>query len=108
MAGQFDVDPEVLKTQGNAFVHIGTDFANASKKLQHDLEAKGSPWEDCDFGDIFETIYTPVRDGMFKSMDSLAERLEGIGHKLDTMAREYSQSDEQGVHTISAAGGAQI
>ncbi|WP_411123202.1 WXG100 family type VII secretion target [Streptomyces sp. x-19] len=109
MAGQeFDVDPDVLRTQGNSFVHIGNDFAKASKKLQDDLKSMDSPWKDCDFGDLFDTIYVPVRDGMFKSMDSLGERLEGIGHKLDDMARSYSESDEQGVHTISAVGRPQI
>ncbi|WP_344574264.1 hypothetical protein [Streptomyces lunalinharesii] len=105
MAGKaFDVDPDVLKTQGDAFVHIGSDFSKASKKLQDDLEGLGSPWENCDFGDAFETIYTPIKDGMFKSMDSLGERLEGIGDKLQDMARSYTESDEQGVHVISAVG----
>ncbi|GAO06744.1 hypothetical protein NCG97_10635 [Streptomyces lydicamycinicus] len=100
----FDVDPDVLRTQGNAFVHIGSDFSKASKKLQDDLEGLGSPWENCDFGDIFETIYTPIRDGMFESMDSLGERLEGIGDKLQSMSDSYTESDEQGIHTISAVG----
>ncbi len=101
---EFDVDPDVLRTQGNAFVHIGGDFSKASKKLKADLEDLGSPWENCDFGDIFETIYTPIRDGMFESMDSLGERLEGIGDKLQHMAETYAESDQQGIHTISAVG----
>lgn len=105
MAGKaFDVDPDVLRTQGNAFVHIGSDFSKASKKLQDDLEALGSPWENCDFGAVFETIYTPIRDGMFTSMDSLGERIEGIGDKLQLMASTYADSDEQGIHAISAVG----
>ncbi|KUL37387.1 hypothetical protein ADL22_21710 [Streptomyces sp. NRRL F-4489] len=109
MAGkEFDVDPDVLKTQGDAFVHIGSDFSKASKKLQDDLEGLGSPWENCDFGDAFETIYTPIRDGMFTSMDSLGERLQGIGDKLQGMARTYSESDEQGIHVISAVGRPQL
>ncbi|MCZ0993122.1 hypothetical protein O1L44_08405 [Streptomyces noursei] len=37
-------------------------------------------------------------------MDSLGERLEGIGDNLQEMARSYTESDEQGVHTISAVG----
>ncbi|MFF7234112.1 WXG100 family type VII secretion target [Streptomyces sioyaensis] len=105
MAGKaFDVDPDVLRTQGTAFVHIGSEFSKASKRLQDDLESLGSPWENCDFGDIFETIYTPIRDGMFESMGSLGEHLEGIGDKLQHIAGSYTQADEQGIHTISAVG----
>jgi hypothetical protein len=100
----FDVDPDVLSTQGDAFINIGGNFSKASKKLQDDLEGLGSPWENCDFGEVFEMIYTPIRDGMFESMDSLGERLEGIGDKLQTMAATYADSDEQGIHTISAVG----
>ncbi|WP_369359058.1 hypothetical protein [Streptomyces sp. cg2] len=105
MAGKaFDVAPDVLRTQGNAFVHIGSDLSKASKKLQDDLKGIGDPWKDCDFGDVFDTIYSPFRDGMFTSMDSLGERLEGVGDKLREMARSYTESDEQGVHTIGAVG----
>lgn len=100
----FDVDPDVLKAQGTAFTHIGSDFSKASKKLQDDLKGIGDPLQDCDFGEIFKTIYEPIRDGMFKSMDSLGERLEGIGEKLEEMSRTYNASEEQGIHTISAVG----
>ncbi|MFG2227153.1 WXG100 family type VII secretion target [Streptomyces sp. NPDC048644] len=94
----------MLKAQSSAFIHIGNDFSKASKTLQDDLDALGSPWEECDFGELFETIYDPIKKGMFKSMDSLGERLEGIGDKLETMAQSYAESDEQGIHTISAVG----
>ncbi|WP_407549589.1 WXG100 family type VII secretion target [Streptomyces sp. Pv4-95] len=100
----FDVDPDVLRTQGDAFVNIGSDFSKASKKLKDDLDALESPWIDCDFGEAFDAIYTPIANGMFDSMDSLGERLEGIGDKLQNMARTYADSDEQGIHTISAVG----
>ncbi|GAA3166278.1 MULTISPECIES: hypothetical protein [Streptomyces] len=100
----FDVEPDVLKAQGTAFVHLGSDFTKASKKLQDDLESIGDPWKKCDFGEIFDTIYDPIKKGMFTSMDSLGERLEGIGEKLGEMAQSYTKSDDQGIHTISAVG----
>ena len=111
MAGKaFDVDPDVLKAQGNAFVHIGNDFSKASKKLQDDLKGDvvKDAFEGCDFGEIFMTIYDPIAEGMFNSMDSLGERLEDIGDKLTTMGQQYAESDEQGIHTISAVGRPQI
>ncbi|WP_260475898.1 hypothetical protein [Streptomyces sp. WAC 06725] len=83
-------------------MNIGTEFAKAAKKLKDDLEGLGKPWEDADFGAVFDTIYTPIRDGMFESMDSLGERLEDIGDKLQGMARTYAASDEQGVHVVSS------
>ncbi|MFJ9418225.1 WXG100 family type VII secretion target [Streptomyces sp. NPDC101227] len=109
MAGQaFNVDPDVLKTQGKAFVNIGNDFSKASKKLKDDLKDVDAAFEGCDFGEIFLTIYNPIAEGMFTSMESLGERLEDVGDKLDGMAQKYAESDEQGVHTISAVGHPQI
>ncbi|MFF4948876.1 WXG100 family type VII secretion target [Streptomyces chattanoogensis] len=109
MAGKaFDVDPDVLKAQGNTFVHIGNDFSTAAKKLRDGLEDVDAAFEGCDFGEVFLTIYKPIAEGMFDSMDSLGERLEGIGDKLQGMAQKYAESDEQGIHTISAVGRPQI
>ncbi|MEV0374037.1 hypothetical protein AB0I10_30240 [Streptomyces sp. NPDC050636] len=107
MAGKaFDVDPDVLRTQGDAFVDIGGDFSNAAKKLKQGVnqDAAKAAFEGCDFGEIFLTIYEPIANGMFDSMDSLGERLEDIGDKLTSMAKHYAESDEQGIHTISAVG----
>jgi hypothetical protein len=90
----FDVDTGVLRAQGNAFVGIGTTFGAASKRLQDTLAAQGEPWSTDDLGEMFGTIYTPIRDAMFESMDSLGEQLQGIGHKLESMAGTYDQSDD--------------
>lgn len=97
MAG-FDVDTSVLRAQGNSFVGIGTTFGAASKRLQDSLEAQGEPWSTDDLGEMFGTIYTPIRDAMFESMDSLGEQLQGIGHKLEAMAAKYDQSDDDNAH----------
>jgi hypothetical protein len=111
MAGKaFDVDPDVLRTQGDAFVDIGSEFSSAAKKLRGDLDSETvqSAFEGCDFGEIFLTIYEPIANGMFDSMDSLGERLEDIGDKLTAMSKHYTDADEQGIHTISAVGRPQI
>ncbi|MFI9051349.1 WXG100 family type VII secretion target [Streptomyces sp. NPDC053427] len=109
MAGKaFDVDPDVLKTQGNAFVHIGNDFSKAAKKLKDDVGDVKEAFDGCDFGEIFITFYEPISKGMFESMESLGERIEGIGDKLEAIAQKYAESDEQGIHTISAVGRPQI
>lgn len=97
---QFHADPAVLKQQGDAFVAIGTDFTAASRRLRHDLEKLGEPWADADFGEIFGDVYTPIRDGMLTSMDSLGERLEQMGDNLITMGRRYDEADLEGVRTI--------
>ncbi|MGW1028637.1 hypothetical protein ACWD4J_33970 [Streptomyces sp. NPDC002577] len=89
----FDVETAVLRTQGGNFVDLGGDFSNASKRLQDTLEGLGEPWSDADFGEIFGQVYTPIRDGIFTSMDSLAKRLQQIGHNLQDMAGNYDTSD---------------
>ncbi|MFE5817370.1 WXG100 family type VII secretion target [Streptomyces sp. NPDC056479] len=93
MFDTFSVDTAVLRQQGQMFADLGGDFAKASKRLQGDLEGIGEPWADADFGEIFGEIYTPIRDGIFTSMDSLAERLQKIGHNLQDNARNYDASD---------------
>ncbi|MFE5741767.1 WXG100 family type VII secretion target [Streptomyces celluloflavus] len=97
----FDVDPAVLKQQGAEFVGIGTEFGSASKKLQDTLNGLGKPWTGADFADAFETVYEPVRDGMFTSMDSLGKRLEGMGDNLQEMGKGYEASDLDNVQVIS-------
>lgn len=97
----FHVDPDVLKNQGQAFVDIGTDFGNAAKRLETTLESLGTPWESADFGTAFGVIYEPLRDGMFTSVTSLAERLEAMGENLQQMSRDYSTSDDEGVRTVN-------
>ncbi|MGW1162611.1 WXG100 family type VII secretion target [Streptomyces sp. NPDC002519] len=87
------METAALRTQGLNFVDLGGDFANASKRLQDTLEGLGEPWEDADFGELFGQVYTPVRDGILASMDSLAKRLQQIGHNLQDMARNYDGSD---------------
>lgn len=89
----FGVDTDVLRRQGQKFADLGGDFAASSKRLQSDLENIGEPWADADFGEIFGEIYTPIRDGLFTSMESLAERLQLIGHNLQDNARNYDASD---------------
>ena len=96
----FDVDTGVLRTQGNTFVHIGTTFGAASKRLQDALEAQGEPWSGNEMGDTFGEIYTPIRDALFESMDSLGEQLQGVGRKLEAMASTYDQSDDDNAHGI--------
>ncbi|MEU6573384.1 hypothetical protein [Streptomyces sp. NPDC046805] len=89
----FNVDTAVLRQQGRNFADLGGDFSNASKRHQNALEELGEPWEDADFGEIFGQVYTPIRDGILASMDSLAERLQHIGHNLQDMAGNYDASD---------------
>ncbi|MFJ8633082.1 WXG100 family type VII secretion target [Streptomyces sp. NPDC093568] len=103
--GIFDVDTDVLRRQGRMFADLGGDFARASKKLQGDLEGHGEPWADADFGEVFGEIYTPIRDGIFTSMDSLAERLQQIGQNLQDNARDYDASDASNSGLLSGIAG---
>ncbi|MGV9235099.1 WXG100 family type VII secretion target [Streptomyces nigra] len=103
--GGFDVDTAVLRRQGQNFTDLGADFAKASKQLESALEGLGEPWSDADFGDVFGEIYTPIRDGILASMDSLAERLQQIGHTLQDNARTYDASDTSNSGLLSGIAG---
>ncbi|MEV8091041.1 WXG100 family type VII secretion target [Streptomyces nigra] len=103
--GGFDVDTAVLRRQGQNFTDLGGDFAKASKQLKSALEGLGEPWSDADFGDVFGEIYTPIRDGILASMDSLAERLQQIGHTLQDNARTYDASDTSNSGLLSGIAG---
>jgi hypothetical protein len=99
---RFNVDTAVLRQQGQNFVHLGGDFSNASKRHHSALEELGEPWADADFGDIFGQVYTPIRDGILTSMDSLADRLQNIGHNLQDMAQNYDASESLGADSMNA------
>ncbi|XHM63683.1 WXG100 family type VII secretion target [Streptomyces nigra] len=103
--GGFDVDTAALRRQGQNFTDLGADFAKASKQLETALEGLGEPWSDADFGDVFGEIYTPIRDGILASMDSLAERLQQIGHTLQDNARTYDASDTSNSGLLSGIAG---
>ncbi|MFK4869641.1 WXG100 family type VII secretion target [Streptomyces sp. CSMPJR101] len=103
--GGFDVDTAVLRRQGQNFTDLGADFAKASKQLETALEGLGEPWSDADFGDVFGEIYTPIRDGILASMDSLGERLQQIGHTLQDNARTYDASDTSNSGLLSGIAG---
>ncbi|MCI3277897.1 hypothetical protein [Streptomyces cylindrosporus] len=103
--GTFDVDTTVLRKQGQNFVDLGGDFAKASKGLQDTLEGLGEPWADADFGEVFGQVYTPIRDGIFTSMDSLAKRLQQIGYGLQDMAGNYDASDASNMGLMNGLSG---
>ncbi|MFH8408069.1 WXG100 family type VII secretion target [Streptomyces sp. NPDC018019] len=96
----FDVDSDGIRRQGREFVAIGAEFGAASKRLQATLQGLGTPWCGAEFAETFAMIYEPVRDGMFKSMDSLGKRLEGMGEKLQEMARGYEAAERDGVQLV--------
>ncbi|WP_244410128.1 WXG100 family type VII secretion target [Streptomyces albofaciens] len=100
MSDAFDVDTDGLRRQGREFVEIGAEFGGASKRLQATLKGLGKPWCGAEFADTFAMIYEPVRDGMFKSMDSLGKRMEGMGESLQEMARRYEAAERGGVQLV--------
>jgi hypothetical protein len=97
-----DSDPKVLKDEGFNMFTVGQDFAKAVKRLQTGLthlEGGGNatpPWGDDDIGEKFGVAYEGLRDGMYQSMNSLAERLAGMGIAFTKMgvAHERNEADE--------------
>ncbi len=100
MSDAFDVDSDGLRCQGREFAEIGVEFGVAAKRLQATLKGLGEPWRGAEFAETFAMIYEPVRDGVFKSMDSLGKRMEGVGEKLQEMARGYEEAERGGVHCV--------
>ncbi|WP_406413588.1 hypothetical protein [Streptomyces sp. NBC_01614] len=98
-----DSDPEVLKTEGFHMFGVGVDFAKAVKSLQTGLTAleKGDtpPWGDDDIGEKFGVVYEGLRDGMYESMASLAERIAGMGVAFTKMgvAHEKNEAEQDAI-----------
>jgi hypothetical protein len=92
-----DSDPKVLKDEGFNMFTVGQDFAKAVKSLQDGLTGleKGDtpPWGDDDIGEKFGVVYEGLRDGMYESMGSLAERLAGIGISFTKMGVAHEQNE---------------
>ena len=94
-----DSDPEVLKTEGFAMFNVGVEFSKAAAALQKGLTAleKGDtpPWGDDDIGEKFGVVYEGLRDGMYESMASLAERLAGMGVAFTKMGVAHEQNEAE-------------
>ncbi len=92
-----DSDPEVLKTEGFHMFNAGVEFSKAVHKLTTGLTAleKGDtpPWGDDDIGEKFGVVYEGLRDGMYDSMGSLAERIAGMGAALARMGVAHEQNE---------------
>jgi hypothetical protein len=92
-------DPGVLKTEGFNMFSVGLDFSKAVQALQTGLTAleggSGStpPWGDDDIGEKFGVVYEGLRDGMYQSMGSLAERIAGIGLAFTEMGVRHEQNE---------------
>ncbi|MFF4805655.1 hypothetical protein ACFY1U_46020 [Streptomyces sp. NPDC001351] len=96
-----DSDPEVLKTEGFTMYSVGQDFSKAVTALQNGLTAleQGDtpPWGDDDIGEKFGVAYEGLRDGMYQSMGSLAERLAGMGVAFTKMGVAHEQNEAEQV-----------
>ena len=98
-----DSDPAVLKTEGYHMFNVGVDFAKAVTALQNGLGAleKGEtpPWGDDDIGEKFGVVYEGLRDGMYESMASLAERIAGMGVAFGKMgvAHELNEAEQDAI-----------
>jgi hypothetical protein len=90
-------DPQVLKTEGLTMFTVGQDFARSVQNLQNGLpqleQGDTPPWGDDDIGEKFGVVYEGLRDGMYQSMGSLAERLAGIGVALGRMGVAHEQNE---------------
>ncbi|MEU6578361.1 hypothetical protein [Streptomyces sp. NPDC046805] len=95
-----NADPKVLKDEGGNMLAVGQDFGKAVQHLADGLgKLEGGstpPWGDDDLGEKFGVVYEGLRDGMFKSMGSLAERLAGMGIAFTEMGvrHERNEGDE--------------
>jgi hypothetical protein len=98
-----DSDPEVLKHEGHAMFTVGQKWATAVSNLEKGLKAleKGDtpPWGDDDIGEKFGVVYEGLRDGMYDSMGSLAERIAGMGLAFTKMgvAHELNEAEQDAI-----------
>ncbi|MFF4962167.1 hypothetical protein [Streptomyces sp. NPDC001222] len=92
-------DPSVLKAEGYNMFTVGQNFSKAVESLQNGLTAleggNGTPpWGDDDIGEKFGVAYEGLRDGMYQSMNSLAQRLAGMGLAFTEMGVRHEQNED--------------
>lgn len=97
MAG-FRADTKVLKDEGFDMYEVGQGWNRAAQALQDGLTLleKGDtpPWGDDELGEKFGVVYEGLRDGMYESMFSLAERLAVMGVKLAEMGVRHEKAEQ--------------
>ncbi|MGV9566421.1 hypothetical protein [Streptomyces sp. NPDC003480] len=100
-------DPSVLKAEGYNMFTVGQNFSKAVESLQKGLNAleggNGTPpWGDDDIGEKFGVAYEGLRDGMYQSMGSLAERLAGMGLAFTEMGVRHEGDEDAAWRSITA------
>ncbi|MPY59787.1 hypothetical protein [Streptomyces spongiae] len=104
-------DFKVLKDEGFNMFTVGQDFARAVKTLKDGLthleggNGATPPWGDDDIGEKFGVVYEGLRDGMYQSMGSLAERVGGMGVAFTKMgvAQETNEAREEEIWRSTTA-----
>lgn len=93
----FRADTKILKDEGFDMFEAGQGWGRATTALKDGLTAleKGDtpPWGDDELGEKFGVVYEGLRDGMFESMASLAERIAGMGVKLADMGVRHEKAE---------------
>ncbi|MGW0733557.1 hypothetical protein [Streptomyces sp. NPDC002851] len=90
-------DAKVLETEGLHMFEVGQDWAKAVNDLKATLTALEKsdtpPWGDDELGEYFGVAYEGLRDGMYESMGSLAERLAGMGIAFGEMGVRHKKGE---------------
>ncbi|MYT73297.1 MULTISPECIES: hypothetical protein [unclassified Streptomyces] len=106
MAGVgYEIDADVLKSQGRAFARLGEDFGSAAKKSGDAIEGLEEGFGDDDAG-VATTIldfYKPISAGIRDSLEHLTEALKGVGEKLDSMAEQYDTTEQDHYQALMQA-----
>ncbi|MGD3107974.1 hypothetical protein [Streptomyces sp. YGL11-2] len=104
MAGSgYQIDPNVLKTQGKNFSDISHNFGSAAEKFKSKVTECEEGWGD-DSAKIVDQLlkaYKPVSKVIMFALPHLEDALGELGTKLNTIAKDYEAAELEQVSVLS-------
>jgi uncharacterized protein YukE len=93
------VDPDALAKNAPHVRAFSDQMRNVVTRLQGRLDSLGDCWGDDPMGKAFATNYLNPRDQMFDGLSGLVDVLDSTADGLETMAKGFTQTEDQNVAT---------
>ncbi|MEU7636942.1 MULTISPECIES: WXG100 family type VII secretion target [unclassified Streptomyces] len=104
MAGSgYQIDPNVLRTQGKNFSDIAHNFGGSAEKFKSKVTECEEGWGD-DSAKIVDQLlkaYKPVSKVIMMALPHLEDALGELGTKLNTIAKDYESAELEQVQVLS-------
>jgi uncharacterized protein YukE len=102
--GEFEIDPDVLRSASEAMQRYTDEFARSVQTLSARTTGAGSPWGADEMGSLFGMAYTEASQLGFQALSHLADVLGGMAEALGKVGEVIEAADKGQGQTFDQAG----